>query len=152
MHNLATKISLLSSHLVYPRAGHLKVALHMMGYLNQKHNTRLVFDPAYPTMDMDSFSQYNWTEFYGDEEETIPSDMPEPLGKDLDVHMFCNSDNAGEKRNWRLHTGFLIFCNMVLTNWASKRHATIETSVFGAKFVAMKHIIESWGDSCTNSA
>ena len=37
--DIATKISLLSSHLAYPRVGHLEVALHVMGYLKQTHNT-----------------------------------------------------------------------------------------------------------------
>jgi hypothetical protein len=37
--DIATEISLLSSHLAYPRVGHLEVALHVMGYLKQKHNT-----------------------------------------------------------------------------------------------------------------
>jgi hypothetical protein len=55
--DIATKISLLSSHLAYPRVEHLKVALHIKGYLKQKHNTQLVFDPTYPTIDMDSFPQ-----------------------------------------------------------------------------------------------
>jgi len=140
--DIATEISLLSSHLAYPRVGHLEVALHVMGYLKQKHNTRLVFDPTYPTIDMDSFPQYDWTEFYGDVEEAIPSDMPPPLGKDLDVRMMCDSDHAGEKRTRRSRTGFLIFCNMALIDWVSKKQATIETSVFGAEFVAMKHGIE----------
>jgi hypothetical protein len=63
--DIATEISLLSSHLAYPRVGHTEVTLHVMGYLKQKHNTRLVFDPTYPTIDMDSFPQYDWTEFYG---------------------------------------------------------------------------------------
>jgi len=68
--------------------------------------------------------------------------MPEPLGKDLDVRMFCDSDHAGEKRTRRSHTGFLIFCNMALIDLISKKQARIETSVFGAEFVAMKHGIE----------
>jgi hypothetical protein len=140
--DIVTEISLLSSHLAYPRVGHLEVALHVMGYLKQKHNTRLVFDPTYPTIDRDFFPQYDWTEFYGDVEEAIPSDMPMPLGKDLDVHMMCNSDHAGEKRTRRSCTGFLIFCNMVMIDWVSKKQATIETSVFGAEFVGMKHGIE----------
>jgi hypothetical protein len=122
--DIATEISLLSSHLAYPRAGHLEVALHVMGYLKQKHNTRLVFDLTYPTIDMDSFPQYDWTEFYGDVEEAIPSDMPPPLGEDLDIRMMCDSDHAGEKRTRRSRTGFLIFCNMALIDWVSKKQAT----------------------------
>ena len=68
--------------------------------------------------------------------------MPEPLGKDLDVCMFCDSNHAGEKRTRCSCTGFLIFCNMASIDWISKKQATIESSVFGAKFVAMKHGIE----------
>jgi len=68
--------------------------------------------------------------------------MPEPLGKDLDIRMFCDSDHAGEKRTRRSRTGFVIFCNMALIDWISKKQATIETSLFGAKFVAMEHSIE----------
>ena len=69
-------------------------------------------------------------------------DMHEPLGKDIDVRMICDGDHAGDKRTRRSRTGFLIFCNMALIDWVSKKQATIETSVFGAKFVAMKHGIE----------
>jgi hypothetical protein len=85
-----------------------------MGYLKQKHNTQLVSDPTYLTIDMDSFPKYDWTEFYGDVEEAIPSDMPTPLGNDLDVCMMCDSDHAGETRTRCSCTGFLIFCNMAL--------------------------------------
>ena len=56
--------------------------------------------------------------------------------------MMCNSDHAGKKRTRRSRTGFLIYCNMVLIDWVSKHQPTIETSVFGAEFVAMKHGIE----------
>jgi hypothetical protein len=79
--DIATKISLLSSHLAYPCVGHLEVALHVMGYLKQKHNTQLVFDPTYPAIDMDSFPQYNWTEFYGDVKRSYPFQHAHNLGK-----------------------------------------------------------------------
>jgi hypothetical protein len=69
-------------------------------------------------------------------------DMPEPLGKDVDVRMMCDSDHAGDKRTRCFHTGFIIFYNMALIDWVSKKQATIETSVFGAEFVAMKHGIK----------
>jgi len=138
--DIATKISLLSSHLAYPREGHLEAALHVMDYLKQKHNSRLIFDPTYPNIDMSSFPTYDWTEFYV--QEAIPHVMPKPLGKDLDVRMFCDSDHAGEKRTRHSCTGFVIFCNVALIDWISKKQATIETSVFGAEFVAMKHGIQ----------
>ncbi len=55
--DIATEVSLLSSHLAYPHEGHLETALHIMSYLSQKHNTRLIFDPTYPKIDMGQFPQ-----------------------------------------------------------------------------------------------
>ncbi len=148
--DIVTEVSLVSSHLAYPCKGHLETALHIMSYLSQKHNTRLIFDPTYPKIDMGQFPQYNWTEFYGNIKEAISVDMPEPLGRDLDVRMMCDSDHAGDKRTRCSCTGFLIFSNMVLIEWVSKKQATIETSVsvFGAEFVAMKHGIKKLQGLC----
>ena len=69
--------------------------------------------------------------------------MPPPLGKELDIRMMVDSEHAGDKWTRRSRTGFLIYCNMALIIWLSKRQPTIETSVFGAEFVAMKHGIET---------
>jgi hypothetical protein len=72
-------------------------------------------------------------------EEAIPPDMPLPLCKDVDLQMMVDSDHAGEKRTQCSRTGFIIFCNLAPIIWLSKEQGTIETSVFGAEFVAMKH-------------
>jgi hypothetical protein len=37
--DIATKVSMLSSYLVYPREGHLEAVIHVMGYLRLKHNS-----------------------------------------------------------------------------------------------------------------
>jgi len=140
--DIATEVSLLSSHLALPREGHLLTALHVMGYLRLKHNSRLIFDPTYPIIDESRFPRHDWTEFYGDIHEAIPDDIPPPRGKEVIIRMMCDSDHAGDKLTRRSRTGILIFLNMALIDWISKRQATIETSVFGAEFVAMKHGIE----------
>ncbi len=140
--DIATEVSMLSSYLACPREGHLKNALHVMGYLRLKHNSRLIFDPTYPDIDQTAFPSFDWMEFYGDVEEAIPPNMPPPLGKDVDLHMMVDSDHAGDKRTRLSCTGFIIFCNLAPIIWLSKQQATIETSVFGAEFVAMKHGIK----------
>ncbi len=66
-------------------------------------------------------------------EEAIPPDMPPPLGKDVVLCMMVDSDHVGEKR-----TGL-----SVPIIWLSKQQVTIETSVFGAEFVAMPHGIKT---------
>ncbi len=70
--DIATEIFMLSSYLAYPRECHLEAALHIMGYLRLKHNSRLIFDPTYPDIDHSAFPEYDWTEFYGDVVEAIP--------------------------------------------------------------------------------
>jgi hypothetical protein len=140
--DIATEVSLLSSHLAYPQEGHLKAAIHVMAYLNAKHNSRLVCDPMYPDIDQSSFHKYDWKEFYGDVTEALPLDTPEPLGKDIDIRMMVNSDHAGDKLTRRSRTGFLIFVNNAIVDWVSKRQPTIESSIFGTEFVAMKHGME----------
>ncbi len=98
---------------------------------------------TYLDIDLDSFPSYDWTEFYGDVMEAIPTNVPKPLGKEFDIQMMVDSDHAGDKQTQCSRTGFLIYCNMALLIWLSKRHLTIETSVFGAEFVAMKHGIKT---------
>ena len=139
--DIATEVSLLSSHLALPREGHLEAALHCMAYLEAKHNSRIVLDPTYPDIDA-RFKKCDWKEFYGDVEEALPPDMPEARGKPLDLRMFVDSDHAGEKLTRRSRTGFMIFANNALIHWLSKKQPTVETSVFGAEFVAMKNGME----------
>ncbi len=69
--------------------------------------------------------------------------MPPPLGKDVDLRMMVDSDHAGEKRTQCSRTVFIIFCNLAPIVWLSKQQLPIESSVFGAEFVAMKHGIKT---------
>ena len=142
--DIATECSLLSSHLAYPREGHFECALHMMGYLKWKHNSRLFFDPTYPDIDFDTFNDgAEWKTLYGDVTEAIPTYAPDPRGKSVYLRMWVDSDNAGLKVKRQSRTGFLIFFNTELINWLSKKQATIEGSVFGAEFFALKTGVES---------
>jgi hypothetical protein len=88
-------------------------------YLALHHNARVVFDPTYPTVDMEVFIKTDWKSMYGDVKEVVPS---------LSI----------------LITGFVIYLNMAPLMWFSKRHPTVESSVFGAEFAAIKNGITTW--------
>jgi len=45
--------------------------------------------------------------------------VPEPLGKDVDLRLYVDSDHAEEKRTRRLRTGFFAFMNTALVQWFS---------------------------------
>ena len=115
--DIVTEVSLLSLHLAYPQEGHLKAAIHVMAYLNAKHNSRLVCDPMYPDIDQSSFHKCDWNEFYGDVTEALPPDAPEPLGKDVDIRMMVDSNHASNKKTRRLRTGFLSTMQLLIGYW-----------------------------------
>ena len=95
--DIATEISLLSLHLVMPREGHLEVASHVMICLHLKHNSRLVFDPTYLTLDVCDFDQYYLTNRYGDVKEDVTYNAPEPLGSFVILRAMVDSYNDGDK-------------------------------------------------------
>ncbi len=76
-------------------------------------------------------------------EEAISPHKPPSLGKDVGLRMMVDSDHAGEKKTRHSCTGFIIFCNLAPIIWLSKQQPTIESSVSGAEFVAMKHGIKT---------
>jgi hypothetical protein len=69
--------------------------------------------------------------------------MPQPRGKEVEICLHVDSDHAGDQLVRRLRTGFFVFLNSAPLVWFSKRQPTVETSVFGAKFVAMKNGMET---------
>jgi hypothetical protein len=142
--DIITEVSLLASHLAMPRMGHLMQVWHIYAFLKQRHNGCLIFDPTYPRIDLNDFKDgEDWKEAYGDVKEPRPSNAPKPRGRGVVVRVFVDSDHAGEALTRRSRTGYLIYINMAPILWHSKKQGTIETSVFGAEFVAMKTATEA---------
>ena len=141
--DMITEVNAMAAHMSMPREGHLECLLHTFAYLKIKHNSRMVFDPTYPDIDMSQFKECDWKHFYPEAKEAIPGNMPEPRGKDVDLRVFEDSDLAGDSVTRRSRTGFFIFLNMAPISWSSKKQPTVETSAFGAEFVAMKVAMET---------
>ena len=103
----------------------------------------MVFDPTYPTPDMSMFQEHDWCGFYVDVKAAILPNAPDPRGKEVDLRIFVDSDHSGDKLTRRSRTGYIISLKNSTIAWLSKKQETIETSVFGAKFVAMKIEMET---------
>jgi hypothetical protein len=116
---------------------------HVFAYLGLHHNVRVVFDPTYPYVDMGTFIKTNWKSMYGDGKEMIPSDAPVPHENEVDLRLFVDSDHAGEQFKRHSRTGFVIYLKIMPIVWFSKYPPTVESSVFGAEFVAMNNGIET---------
>ena len=54
----------------------------------------LVFHPSRIHIRQDQFQSNDWRDFYGDNKEELPVDMPEPLGEAIQMTAFVDSDHA----------------------------------------------------------
>ncbi len=141
--DITCEVSMMASHMALPRSGHLEQLYHMFTYLKQCHNTELVFDPSDRSFNKGQFDKLDWSSSkYGDVQEELPMNAPEPRGLGFVMLAYVDANHAGNVITRRLQTGYLIFLNNAPIYWTSKKQATIETSSFGAKFMAMKHCAE----------
>ena len=129
---------MMSSHLALPREGHLSQVFHVFAYLKKHHNYALVFDPSYPDVNIETFPKHDWKKFYGDVKGAMPHDMPDPLGKDMVMRCFVDSDHSGEKLTHHSRSSFNIFLQTAPIYNCLKSQNTVETSTFGSEFMDMK--------------
>jgi hypothetical protein len=57
---ICLEVSMLSSHLVLPREGHLEQVFHIFAHLKKYHNTEVVYDPSDPVIDEAQFDAKDW--------------------------------------------------------------------------------------------
>ena len=113
--DIATEVSMLLSRNAYPREGNFVDDLNIISYLKGKHNSCLDLDPTYPEIIYENFeTEKDWTAFYGDVKEAIPTNDPTPLGNIVDLYIVFNRNHAGYNTTRRSHTGSMIFVNMDL--------------------------------------
>eukprot|EP00978_Attheya_sp_CCMP212_P012643 scaffold31629_cov68-Attheya_sp.AAC.1 len=135
---ITDEVSILVSQLALPRRGHLDAVFHIYAYLDIKHNSTMVFDPTYPNIEIRDFKNCDWSNFYGDVKEVVPTNAPPSRGKEVDIWLYCDSDHAGEGLTRRSRSVFFINLNMAPVQWQSKKQAMVESSVFGAEIVVLK--------------
>ena len=138
--DIACEVSILSSFLAAPRMGHIEAILHIYAYLRQHDRSRVVFDSD--TVDHGEYVRPDWTDFYPDAREAVPTDAPEPRGKAVQSTCFVDADHASDRVSRRSRSGVLIYLNRSPIVWYSKRQNSVETSTFGSEFVALKAATE----------
>ena len=123
--DIITEVSTLALQMAMPREGHMDAVFHVFAYLKERHNSHMVFDPTCPYIDKTNFQEHEWKRLYGDVKEAIPSNCPKPLGREVDLRMFVDSDHATDQTTRRSRTGYFIYVNSALVNWLSKKQAMI---------------------------
>ena len=141
--DILTEVSQLSSFQAMPREGHLEACYHIFAYLRKNPSMSIVLHPSRPYINEKRFAgAVNWTDFYGDMEEDIPLDAPEPLGEPIKLTCFVDANHAGNVVTRRSQTGYIFMVNNAPICWYSKRQNTVESSTFGSEFIAMRSAVE----------
>ena len=64
--DIITVVSMLASQMAMPREGHMDAVFHVFAYLKAGHNSRMVFDPTYPSIDKTNFQEHECKRLYRD--------------------------------------------------------------------------------------
>ena len=145
------EVSILSQYLAQPRTGHLQQVINIFHYAKKYNRSWIVLDPTrfdidwIPTKPSEVHPDIRakaMKDIYTDAQESLPHNMPEPRGKEVDITVFVDADHAGNRVTRRSHTGVIIFVNMAPVIWYSKRQNTVETSTFGSEFIALRIALE----------
>jgi hypothetical protein len=92
-----TDVYVLFSHLCLLREGHLDTVYHLFVRLVLNQNAQVVCNPAYTEIDESSFINTDWRAMYREIKEVDPIDAPTPLCKEVDLRLYVDYDQAGEK-------------------------------------------------------
>ena len=79
---------------------------------------------------------------YGNVQEILPDDMPEPLGKAVVTTTTMDANLNHCLATGKCLSGCLHFVSKISVDWYSKKQATVETATYGSEFVAAKTATE----------
>jgi hypothetical protein len=79
---------------------------------------------------------------YGNVEEEMPRDAPEPLGKEVVLTCYVDANLGHDFVTGKSVTGVLHFINQTPIEWYSKKQPTVETATYGSEYVATKTAIQ----------
>jgi hypothetical protein len=138
--DIAATTSVLASYSAAPRTGHMMALRHMFSYLICYNRSKLVFDDSYVEIHIEE--DFDWKGFYPDAVEEIPSNVPKPRGKPMQMTIFVDADHAGDVVTRQSLNGVLEYLNRAPIFWYSKKQNSVETSTFGSDFIVLKPSIE----------
>ena len=122
-----------------PRDGHLERCKRVYHYLNNKNDGAIRVRTELPDRSEFPDQDYDWCHtVYGDVEELLPTDAPEPLGKPVDTTTYVDANLYHDFITGRAVTGVLHMVNKTPIDWYTKRQATVETATYSSEFVAAR--------------
>jgi len=118
--DLTQAVSLMAQFRNAPRDGHMEAVLRIFGYIKGHLKAKVVFDPMYRDWTDREWTTADWKEFYPEAQEPISHKMPEPLGNEVQVNIFCDAAHATCLVTRRSMMGILVYVNGAPIKWYSK--------------------------------
>ena len=126
-----------------PRQGHMGRLKRIYSYAIRTKDYAIRFRTDQPDYSFLPDQDLDWTySAYGNVQEILPDDMPEPLGQAV-ITTTTMDDNLNHcSATGNSLTGCLHFVNKTPVDWYSKKQATVETATYGSEFLAAKTATE----------
>ena len=137
-------VNTLAQYCVAPRLGHLQALQRIFGYLKQHPQGMLLIDTSFPSCRHQAkfHRDCDWTEYFPDALEDIPSKSPPPFGETVHLTAYVDADHARDHITRRSVTGIILLLNNTPIAWISKRQRTVETSTFGSEMIAARIAVD----------
>ena len=141
--DIQTHVMTMSSFRAAPRQGHLDRLKRIFGYIAKMKHAIIRIRTEEPDYSDIPDPKFDWSKsVYGDQEELIPGDIPEPLGKYVTLTHFLDANLMHDMTTGKSVTGVLHLINKTPIDWFSKKQSTVETATYGSEFVAARTCVE----------
>ncbi len=133
-------VSSMSRFCSCPREGHFTRLLRIWGYLKKYPSRSLRISEKMYEIESEKLdiNLLDFSEQYLYANEEIDKRFPRPLGQELSVSVFFDSDHAHDKTTSRSISGVIVLVGSTPVIWRSKRQGAVQTSTYGAEFSAMR--------------
>ena len=141
--DIHAQVATMSRFRAAPRQGHMDSLKKIYSYAIRIKDYATRFRTDQPDYSFLPDQDFDWTySVYGNVQELLPDDMPEPLGKAVTTTTTMDANLNHSLATGKSLTRCLHFVNMTPVDWYSKKQATVETATYGSEFVAAKTATE----------
>jgi hypothetical protein len=85
---------------------------------------------------------FNFADQYTYAKEEIDTRFHKPLGPELDINIFFDSDHRHDRKTGRSISGIIVYVGNTPIIWKSRRQGAVQTSMYGAELCAMRMAVE----------
>ena len=141
--DIHAQVATMSRFRATPRQRHMDRLKTIYSYAIRTKDYAIRFRTDQPDYSFLPDQDFDWTySVYGNVQEILPDDMPEPLGEAVITTTTMEASLNHCLATGKSLTGCLHFVNKTPVDWYSRKQATVETATYGSEFVAARTATE----------